>query len=62
MGDTLTVTEVAQMLRVSRQTVYNFAKKGTIPFFKVGTKVRFHRSDIEELMKPTKSKGKPDEE
>ena len=46
----LTVQEVAKLLRMSRQTIYNLAKAGGIPHFRVGTKVRFNRADIDVLM------------
>jgi len=46
----LTVQEVAGMLRLSRQTIYNFVRANHIPHFKIGNKVRFRRSDIENLM------------
>ena len=45
--ETLTVEEVAKYLRVSRQTVYALIRAGKIPHFKVGTKVRVKRSDLE---------------
>jgi putative molybdopterin biosynthesis protein len=48
----LTVPEVAKLLRMSRQTVYNMIKAGTIPHFRVGAKVRFNRADINALMQP----------
>lgn len=50
--ETLTVPEVSDMLRVSRQTVYTLVRAGKIPHFRVGTKVRFNRHDIEAFMKP----------
>lgn len=50
--ETLTVPEVAKMLRMSRQTIYNMIRAGKLPHFRVGNKVRFNRSDIEALMKP----------
>lgn len=49
---TLTVPEVAQMLRVSRQTIYNMIREGKIPHFRVGSKVRFNRKDVEAFMQP----------
>jgi|APGre2960657373_1045057.scaffolds.fasta_scaffold347166_2 excisionase family DNA binding protein len=52
-SDTLTVPEVAQVLRVSRQTIYNMIRTGKLPHFRVGTKVRFNRTDIEAMMKTT---------
>lgn len=56
-NDTLTVPEVAQVLRVSRQTIYNMIRTGKIPHFRVGTKVRFNRADIEAMMKPIATTG-----
>lgn len=44
--------EVAQMLRVSRQTIYNMIREGKIPHFRVGSKVRFNRKDVEAFMQP----------
>ena len=48
----LTVPEVADLLRMSRQTIYNMIRAGKIPHFRVGNKVRFSRADIEAMMKP----------
>lgn len=48
-AETLTVQEVANYLRVSRQTVYTMIRAGKIPHFRVGNKVRFKKSDIEAL-------------
>jgi len=45
----LTVDEVAKILRVSRQTIYVLCREGKIPHFKVGTKLRFKKQDIEAL-------------
>jgi excisionase family DNA binding protein len=59
-NETVTVQEVADFLRVSRQTVYMMVKNGKIPHFRVGSKVRFKRSDIEALAVPTvKTATKP---
>lgn len=52
LEEALTVQEVAKMLRVSRQTLYNMIRTGRIAHFRVGNKVRFNRSDIEALMTP----------
>ena len=46
----LTVQEVAKLLRMSRQTIYNLTREGAIPHFRIGTKVRFNRADIDALM------------
>lgn len=50
----MTVPEVAKLLRMSRQTIYNMIREGRIPHFRVGTKVRFNRADLDALMQ-TKS-------
>jgi excisionase family DNA binding protein len=43
----LTVEEVSKMLRVSRQTIYVLCREGKLPHFKVGTKLRFKKADIQ---------------
>ncbi|MDR3284812.1 MAG: PTS sugar transporter subunit IIA [Treponema sp.] len=45
--DILTIEEVAQYLRVSERTVYEWAQKGDIPSGKIGTVWRFKKSEIE---------------
>jgi len=45
--DILTIDEVAEYLRISERTVYDWANKGTIPCGKLGTTWRFKRSEIE---------------
>jgi excisionase family DNA binding protein len=52
--------EVAKYLRVSRQTVYTLIREGKIPHFKVGTKVRIKRADLD-AMTNTQTKEKPSE-
>lgn len=43
----LTLEEVADYLRVSERTVYEWANKGVIPCGKLGTTWRFKRSEVE---------------
>jgi putative molybdopterin biosynthesis protein len=50
LEQSLTVPEVAKMLRMSRQTIYNMVKSGDIPHFRIGNKVRFNRADLDALM------------
>ena len=50
LEQSLTVPEVAKLLRMSRQTIYNMVKSGDIPHFRVGNKVRFNRADLDALM------------
>jgi PTS system nitrogen regulatory IIA component len=47
VDDILTIDEVAQYLRVSERTVYEWAQKGDIPCGKIGTVWRFKKADIE---------------
>lgn len=46
--DLMTVEEVAEYLRVSPKTVYDWAQKGQIPAGKIGNTWRFRRKDVEE--------------
>ena len=43
----MTIEEVAEYLRVSERTVYDWAQKGQLPGGKLGTTWRFKRDDIE---------------
>ena len=45
--DILTIEEVAKYLRVSDRTVYDWAQKGEIPAGKIGTVLRFKKSEVE---------------
>ena len=47
IDDILTIDEVANYLRVSERTVYDWAQKGEIPSGKIGTVWRFKKSEIE---------------
>jgi len=51
----LTVDEVAKILRVSRQTIYVLCREGKLPHFKVGTKLRFKKADIDVITNTTKT-------
>ncbi len=54
----LTIEEVAEYLRISERTAYDWANKGTIPCGKLGTTWRFKRSEIERWV-DDKLSGKP---
>jgi excisionase family DNA binding protein len=43
----LTVPEVASILSVKQSTVYQWAKSGEIPHYRLGRIVRFKRKDVE---------------
>ena len=46
----MTVTELAEYLKVQRITIYRWVRKGKIPAFKIGTDWRFDRDAIEKLV------------
>lgn len=50
--DLLNVSEVADLLRVSNQTVYNMIKDGRLKAVKIGREWRFMRKDIESILCP----------
>ena len=53
----LNLTETAEFLRVSNQTVYNMIKDGRIKAYKAGREWRFLRSDILAYMDATASES-----
>ena len=57
-NEVMTVTEVAKMLKVCRNTVYEYVKAGKIPAAKMG-KLRFTRRQVLEALEaglPVKDK------
>ena len=57
VAETMTVLEVANYLRVSRQTVYTMIRAGKIPHFKVGNKVRVKRVDLDAMTNTQSTTG-----
>lgn len=47
----LEIEEAAELLQVKKGTLYSWVSKGTIPFRKVGSLVRFHRGELLEWTK-----------
>lgn len=54
-NDNLKAEDVAEILRVSKNTVYSLAKEGNLGSYHIGRKLRFTRSDVEEYI--TRSRG-----
>ena len=48
--DLLTVDEVAEMLKLSKYTIYEKIKAGDIKAFKVGRKIRITEDDLKEYI------------
>ncbi len=51
LAEVMTVSEVAQYLRVNPQTVYRKAKAGELPALRIGRAIRFRRSELEAWLK-----------
>jgi excisionase family DNA binding protein len=51
MGRALTANELAEMLTVSRITIFKQAKAGRIPSFRVGTCVRFDPRSVAQWLR-----------
>lgn len=52
--EVLTITQVAIMLRCSRNSVLNLARKNKLKHFKIGIQYRFVKSNVERFMGITK--------
>ena len=48
--DVLTVAEVADLVRLPRSTVYELARRGSIPAHRIGRAWRLIRQEIEEWL------------
>ena len=61
----LTISEVAELLKIAEKTVYGLAQRGDIPAFKVGGQWRFSRgaihSWIEERTRSAQQPGRVEE-
>ncbi len=49
--DVMTVSEVAEYLRVNPQTVYRKAKSGELPAVRIGRAIRFRRAELDAWLK-----------
>ena len=50
----LTPLEVAEMLKISKNTVYELVKRGELNSYRVGNKVRIEMKDIEDYKNKSK--------
>ncbi len=57
LADVMTVSEVAEYLRVNPQTVYRKAKAGELPAVRIGRAIRFRRTELEAWLKTLSSNG-----
>ncbi|MDY4043501.1 MAG: helix-turn-helix domain-containing protein [Marinifilaceae bacterium] len=49
--DYLCDKEVSQLLKVSRRTLSDYRSNGTLPYYVLGGKVLYKRSEIEEVLR-----------
>ncbi|MCP4714181.1 MAG: helix-turn-helix domain-containing protein [Deltaproteobacteria bacterium] len=49
LDEILTVDEVASYLKITKITTYKLAKKGELPFIKIGNSFRMRKSELIEL-------------
>jgi excisionase family DNA binding protein len=54
----LSPKELSEFLRVSKPFPYLLARRGLIPFYKMGKVIRFKRSDIEAYLKRSRVEKK----
>lgn len=57
LPDLMTAQEVAEMLRIPLPTLYYFHHVGKIPVIQIGGRLRFHRKEIEKLLKIVRVQG-----
>ena len=58
MGQILTAKELAEYLKLTIVTIYKYVKEGKIPAHKVGSRWRFDKNKIDELLKSEEKHGK----
>ena len=54
--EALNAIEVAELLNITKNTVYELVKRGEIPAYKVGKKLRIDKSDVKEYIDNQKHK------
>ena len=52
--ETLTAVEVAELLKITKNTVYELVKRGELPSYKVGKKIRIDKKDVENYINKQK--------
>lgn len=56
-NNSLTPEEVARILQITRNTVYELVKRGELPAFRVGRKIRFDPRDVDAYRQKGKKSG-----
>lgn len=50
-SEPMTTKEVAEYLGVSMVSIYNYINRGALPYFKIGNKKYFKRSEVDKALK-----------
>jgi len=58
MNSLLTVPELSQLLKISKDTIYRWVHEGYLPHLKMGGAVRFKERDIEVWLAKRANKGR----
>jgi len=54
----LTPDQIAEILQVTRRTVYTWIETGALKAVKAGTRIRISREDLNTFLEPVDPKGK----
>jgi excisionase family DNA binding protein len=57
----LTANDVAQLFKISADTVYSWRYRGKIPYVKINGAVRFRPSDIDQMIEDGRRQGRNEE-
>lgn len=60
MEELFTIQEVAVKLKLSTSTLYRYVETGKIPHKKIGRKIRFTNSHVNDFLSKSNGKGKSD--
>ena len=58
MGQILTTKELAEYLKLTEVTIYKYVCEGKIPGHKVGSRWRYDKDQIDELLRRDEEKNK----
>jgi len=58
MGELLTAKELAEYLKLTEITIYKYVNEGKIPGFKIGSRWRFDKDQIDEWLRREGENGK----
>lgn len=59
LKSSLTPLEVAELLKITKNTVYELIKRGELPSYKIGKKIRIDMHDVEDYINNQKSNSRP---